>query len=58
MYVLDKDGNLVSAATVAEILQAGYSQRQDELFEKYDIVTGDPRVQVNSMILYGKVSSF
>ena len=46
LYVLDKDGNLVSASTVAEILRAGYSDRQAALFKKYGVVDGDPRAEV------------
>ena len=46
-YVLDKDGNLVNASTVAERLRAAYSDRQAALFKKYDVIDGDPRTAVS-----------
>lgn len=48
MYVLDKDGNLVSAADVATILQSAYnSENRDELFRKYGVVGNGPKSSVS-----------
>ena len=57
MYVLDKDGNLVSADVVADILQQGYSDLQDELFIKYDVISRDPRPVV-SLLLYPNTTTW
>lgn len=46
MYVLDADGNLVNASTVASILRSAYSDEQAKLFKKYGVVDGDPRTSV------------
>ena len=48
MYVLDKDGNLVSAADVAKILQSAYnSDDREKLFQKYGVVGDAPRTSVS-----------
>lgn len=48
MYVLDENGNLLSAAEVQKILEDSYASEKEDLFTNYGVVGDGPTTSVRS----------